>query len=118
MRAPCRVNLILPEPLTVRHNTLHILQIMIIFITQLSPPLCHFFSWQELYNITLRKRQGTIRICSIYLFIEWAPYCDKPCKYQAPRTVFNHMRLPSDVTVRRDMRFGQKISLHGVYIRS
>jgi len=71
MRAPCRVNLILPEPLTGRHNTLHILQIMIIFITQLSPPHCYFFSWQELYNITLRKRQhGTLRICSIYL-LKW-----------------------------------------------
>ena len=74
---------------------------------------------EELYNITLRKRQhGTLRICIIYLFIKRAPYCDKPCKYQAPRNVFNHMRLPSDVAVGKDIRFGQKISLHGVNIRS
>lgn len=108
MRAPCRVNLILPDPLTVRHNTLNILQIMIILITQLSPPLC-YFSCQELYNITLRKRQhGTLRICSTYLFIEVASYCVKPCKYQAPRNVFNHMRLPRDVAVGKDTRIGQK----------
>jgi hypothetical protein len=125
MRAPCRVNLILPDPLTVKRNTLHILQTMIILITQLSPPLCCFFSCQELYNITLRQRQrqhDTLRICSIYLFIylftEVAPYCDKPCKYQAPRNVFNHMRLPSDVAVGKDTRIGQKISLHDVYIHS
>jgi len=70
MRAPCRVNLSLPNPLTVRHNTLHVLQIMIIVITKLSPPLC-YFSCQEPYNVTLRKRQhGTLRICSIYL-LKW-----------------------------------------------
>jgi len=68
MRAPCRVNLILPDPLTLRHNTLQMLQIMIILITQLFPPLCYFFSCQELYNITPRKRQhGTLHM--FYLFI-------------------------------------------------
>jgi hypothetical protein len=54
----------------------------------------------------------------IYVFIEVAPYCDKPCKYPAPRNVFKYMRLPSDVAVGKDTRIGQKISLHGVYIHS
>jgi hypothetical protein len=114
MRAPCCVNLILPDPLTVRHNILHILQIMIILITQLAPPLLLFLLSRTIQYPTPKTTKWYTTHLFYYLFTEVAPYCDKPCKYQAPRNEFNHMRLPSDVAAGMDRRFGQKISLHVV----
>jgi hypothetical protein len=87
---------------------------MIILITQLSPTLLLFLLPRTMQYPTPKTTTQYTTHLFYYLFTEVAPYCDKPCKYQAPCNVFNHMRLPSGVAAGRDRRFGQEISLHYV----